>query len=118
MKKGILTVFLMVLAVVAGVAIRYYMQTGSFQPKEQQVQTEQAAEPEVDSQDMQAAEPDVISEDAQATESDNDRDNDWGVFFTAKDVTPEGMTLVCTQSGGAPTGERRPCVRCGGACLP
>ena len=25
--------------------------------------------------------------------------------LTAEDVTPNGLTLVCTQSGGAPTGE-------------
>ena len=31
--------------------------------------------------------------------------SDWGVTLTAKDVTPEGMTIVCTQSGGSPTGE-------------
>lgn len=31
--------------------------------------------------------------------------SDWGVTLTAKDVTPEGMTIVCTQSGGSPSGE-------------
>ena len=31
--------------------------------------------------------------------------SNWGVTLIAKDVTPEGMTLVCTQSGGSPTGE-------------
>ncbi len=30
---------------------------------------------------------------------------DWGVTLTAKDVTPKGLTIVCTQSGGEPTGE-------------
>lgn len=29
----------------------------------------------------------------------------WGLTFTAKDVTPTGLTIVCTQSGGEPTGE-------------
>lgn len=29
----------------------------------------------------------------------------WGVTLTVKDVTPTGLTLVFTQSGGAPTGE-------------
>ena len=33
--------------------------------------------------------------------------SNWGVTLIAKDVTPEGMTLVCTQSGGSPTGELR-----------
>lgn len=28
-----------------------------------------------------------------------------GVTLTAEDVTPTGLTLVCTQSGGKPTGE-------------
>lgn len=31
--------------------------------------------------------------------------NEWGLTLHAKDVTPEGMTLVCTQSGGSPSGE-------------
>lgn len=31
--------------------------------------------------------------------------NEWGLTLHAKDVTPEGMTIVCTQSGGSPTGE-------------
>lgn len=31
--------------------------------------------------------------------------NVLGVTLSAKDVTPTGMTLVCTQSGGAPTGD-------------
>lgn len=29
----------------------------------------------------------------------------WGVTLTAKDVTPTGLTIVCTQSGGNPSGE-------------
>lgn len=29
----------------------------------------------------------------------------WGVYLTAKDVTPEGLTLVCTQNGGNAEGE-------------
>ncbi|MBE5880844.1 MAG: hypothetical protein E7289_00830 [Lachnospiraceae bacterium] len=31
--------------------------------------------------------------------------NDWGVVLSAENVTPDGMTLVCTQSGGSPSGE-------------
>lgn len=31
--------------------------------------------------------------------------NEWGLTLHAKDVTSEGMMLVCTQSGGSPTGE-------------
>lgn len=29
----------------------------------------------------------------------------WGLTLTAKDVTAQGLTLVCTQSGGEPSGE-------------
>ena len=29
----------------------------------------------------------------------------WGISLSAEDVTLSGMTLVCTQSGGSPTGE-------------
>ena len=30
---------------------------------------------------------------------------DWGLTLSVKDVTPTGLTLVCTQKGGNPTGE-------------
>lgn len=30
---------------------------------------------------------------------------DWGLTLSVKDVTPTGLTLVCTQNGGNPTGE-------------
>lgn len=30
---------------------------------------------------------------------------DWGISLAVKDVTPSGLTLVCTQSGGNPSGE-------------
>ena len=29
----------------------------------------------------------------------------WGVSLSVKDVTPEGLTIVCTQSGVTPSGE-------------
>lgn len=29
----------------------------------------------------------------------------WGIALSVKDVTPTGCTLVCTQSGGSPSGE-------------
>lgn len=29
----------------------------------------------------------------------------WGITLTVKNVTPTGLTLICTQSGGEPTGE-------------
>ena len=39
------------------------------------------------------------------TEPMADEDNEWGIVLAAEDVTPTGMTLVCTQSGGRYTGE-------------
>ena len=30
---------------------------------------------------------------------------DWGLTLSAKEVTPSGLTLICTQSGGALTGD-------------
>jgi len=39
----------------------------------------------------------------------NDEKADWGIILTAKDITPTGMTLVCSQSGGEITGE----LQCG-----
>ena len=32
-------------------------------------------------------------------------DEKWGVTLTAEDITPTGITITCTQSGGNPTGE-------------
>lgn len=29
----------------------------------------------------------------------------WGIQLSARDVTPTGMTLICQQSGGEPTGD-------------
>lgn len=36
------------------------------------------------------------------TEPMADENNEWGIVLTAEDVTPFGMTLVGTQSGGDP----------------
>lgn len=30
---------------------------------------------------------------------------DWGLTLSVREVTPSGLTLICTQSGGAPTGD-------------
>ena len=30
---------------------------------------------------------------------------DWGLTLSAEDVTPSGLTLICSQSGGVPSGE-------------
>lgn len=37
--------------------------------------------------------------------SGSGEEDEWGIILSAEDVTPTGMTLVCTQSGGKPTGE-------------
>ena len=34
-----------------------------------------------------------------------DEADEWGITLSAEDVTPTGMTLVCTQNGGSPTGD-------------
>ena len=50
---------------------------------------------------------DVIQPDPHASipvNSDTD-EADWGITLSVKDVTPTGMTLVCSQSGGEITGE-------------
>ncbi len=38
-------------------------------------------------------------------EENVDNESEWGVTLSAKDVTPVGLTIVCTQEGGEPTGE-------------
>lgn len=107
MKKGIVTVLLMFFAVVAGVALRYYVQTGSFLPNEQPAQQTFSEQPEAEPEDAEPTdtepadtEPEEVTEICQLP-----TDNDWGVTLTAKDVTSDGITLVCSQSGGNPTGE-------------
>ena len=32
-------------------------------------------------------------------------DDEWGIAFSAENVTPTGLKLVCTQAGGHPSGE-------------
>ena len=32
-------------------------------------------------------------------------DETWGITLSAENITPTGLTIVCTQSGGEPTGE-------------
>ena len=32
-------------------------------------------------------------------------EDEWGIALSTENATPTGMTLVCTQSGGNPTGE-------------
>ncbi len=39
------------------------------------------------------------------SEIDDESFPNWGLTLSVEDVTPYGLTLVCTQSGGEPTGE-------------
>lgn len=46
--------------------------------------------------------------DKESTETENNQtveDDTWGIQLNATKITPTGMTLVCKQSGGKPTGE-------------
>lgn len=46
--------------------------------------------------------------DKESTETENNQnveDDTWGIQLSATKITPTGMTLVCKQSGGKPTGE-------------
>lgn len=46
--------------------------------------------------------------DKESTETENNQtveDDTWGIQLSATKITPTGMTLVCKQSGGEPTGE-------------
>ena len=45
-------------------------------------------------------EPMIAASSAQLSSPD-----EWGISLSAKYVTPSGLTIVCTQSGGNPTGE-------------
>ncbi len=40
----------------------------------------------------------------QTTQSETETVYDWGISLSVKDVSAAGLTLVCNQSGGAPTG--------------
>lgn len=101
MKKDILIIILMVIVVVFGVGIRYYMQTGSFLPKEKTEVVQESKVTEERMEEVTSESPEEKAEEPQLSAADNN----WGVVLSAKDVTPDGMTLVCTQSGGEPTGE-------------
>lgn len=46
-----------------------------------------------------------------ATVIEQNEESDWGITLSTENVTPIGMTLVCAQSGGEPTGE----LQCGSA---
>ncbi len=46
-----------------------------------------------------------LFENADPTAKDDQGFPDWGLTLSVKDVTPTGLTLVCTKNGGNPTGE-------------
>ena len=116
MKKWTTLVLLMFLAGVLGFGIWYYFQK-DYHPalleeeytEELKItdESEQGPEqgPTTGAETVNEAEHTEESEVSEASIVAKVTDNQWGVMLTAKDVTPDGMTLVCTQSGGNPTGE-------------
>lgn len=108
MKKDVIVVLLMVIAVVFGVGLRYYMQNGTLFPKEPVTQ-ESVPSAETKSTEMAGeVNKDPSREITENVSKEPEQilpDNDWGVVLSASAVTPDGMTLLCSQSGGNPTGE-------------
>lgn len=108
MKKDVIAVLLMVIAVVFGVGIRYYMQNGSLLPKEpvaqESVQTAEETATE-GTEEVNNEPTGEITGEAQKESEQSAADNDWGVVLSASAVTSDGMKLVCNHSGGNPTGE-------------
>ena len=100
MKKDVFIVILMVIAVIFGVGLRYYMQTGSLLPKEQPEPVQEVVQEKITEETASESVEEKPEEPVQEA-----ADNNWGIELLAKDVTPDGMTLVCTQSGGDRTGE-------------
>jgi len=53
---------------------------------------------------------DIVVENTQINEIESKEveelvEDTWGITLSTKDITSMGLTLVCTQSGGEPTGE-------------
>nr|MBQ8251814.1 hypothetical protein [Lachnospiraceae bacterium] len=110
MKKWTTAMLLLFLATALGICIWYFFQK-DYHPalrSEENAKAESAEKPEMKEEVVATA--DLKAEDS---ETDNVREdvchlpsyNRFGVMLTAENVTPEGMTLVCTQSGGDSTGE-------------
>lgn len=103
----------MVLAVVLGAVVWYLFQKDyhpAFQGQESEETIKQETEPMTETVEQPKAEfmEESIAGSAKAEQSklcELPTDNKWGVMLTAEDVTSDGMTLVCTQSGGMSTGE-------------
>lgn len=47
----------------------------------------------------------ISSETSSENETKKENKNSWGIELTTENVTPTSLTLVCTQSGGSPTGD-------------
>ncbi len=108
MKKDIISVFVMVLVVVLGVGLRYYMQNGSFLSEEpvaqESVQTAEKTAVEV-TEEVNNEPTGEITAEAQKESEQSAADNDWGIVLSANSISSDGMLLMCSQSGGKPTGE-------------
>lgn len=47
----------------------------------------------------------TIKNDMPVPENADEGKKNWGIILSVKNVTESGLTLICTQSGGEPTGE-------------
>lgn len=111
MRKWTTLVLLIFLAGALGFGIWYYFQKDYHPALQQEVYTEElkiADEPE--KEQGATTETETVNETEPAKEPEEPNkpkpiDNPLGVMLTAEDVTSDGMTLVCTQSGGNQTGE-------------
>ncbi len=108
MKKDVVSVFIMVIVVVLGVGLRYYMQNGSFFSEEpvtqESVQTAEKTAVEV-TEEVNNEPTGEITGEAQKESKQTLPDNNWGVVLSANSISSDGMQLMCSQSGGKPTGE-------------
>ena len=112
MKKWTTAVMLLFCAIALGVGIWYFWGKDNhpaFRTQESTEETGTTGDTESADETEPSVEEEPIEEDL--TESDAQEIcglpvySQWGVMLTAEDVTQEGMTLVCTQSGGNPSGE-------------
>ena len=90
MKKWTTAIMLLFLATVLGICIWYFFQKDAHPASrsEEKVKAESAEKPQMKEEVGHLP-----------------LYNRFGVMLTAENTTPEGMTLVCTQSGGDSTGE-------------
>lgn len=113
MRKWTTGILLLFLATVVGAGIWYYFQKDyppALKESKDEAEVQLHEEPLPEGQLSEERLPEgQLSEERLPEDSVSGEqlspDNDWGVVLTAEDVTPDGMTLVCTQSGGFPSGE-------------